>query len=281
MIWLILSFFIYAFNNVVWKWTVKDEHPIYLISRRAVFTFLFTLIFLLLTQEQAFEFIYHPDFYLILISSLFGTSGLILMINFLKQGSLTRLSYYIFLGLGINGVYTYILEKIPITSTILIGSAILLLGYLGFILDERKKIKSEPVLLSQHLMLFSMTVCFSIATLISWKALKSFDPLSLMVTQELMVLIVTTVLYLFILKPKRQTTAMSYIRFPLMAAVIMLAVFTGLLGLKDTNPFISGIAGVSIPLLTALFGSLFFKEKLNWTQVTSFTVIVVGELVLF
>ncbi len=281
MIWLLFSYFLYAFNNVVWKWTVRDEHPVYLISRRAIFTFLFTVIFVFFSQKQPFLFVLQPQFYLIIIGCLLGTTGLILMINFLKQGSLTRLSYYMFLQLTISGSYSYTLEKIPITSRLLIGSAVMILGYIGFIYDERKKIKSEPVLLTQHLLLLGMTVCFSALTLIEWKVLKNFEPSSIMVTQEFMVLIVTTILYLFIQKPERKTTLKSYARFPIMAAVIMLAVFAGLMGLKVTNPFISSIGGVATPLLTVIFGSLFLNEKLNWVQVASFAVIVFGEVVLF
>ena len=126
-----------------------------------------------------------------------------------------------------------------------------------------------------------MTLCFSANTLIQWKALANFKPLSIMLTQESVVLIVTTILYLTLAKQKKQQpTVQSYLRFPLMAAVIMLAVFTGLMGLKYTNPFIYSISGVLIPLLTIAFGRLFFKEKLNWLQIVSFVVIVLGEMVL-
>ena len=52
------------------------------------------------------------------------------------------------------------------------------------------------------------------------------------------------------------------------------------MGLKYTNPFISSISGVFVPLLTVSFGFIFFKEKLNWAQIVSFSVIVFGEIVL-
>jgi drug/metabolite transporter (DMT)-like permease len=126
-----------------------------------------------------------------------------------------------------------------------------------------------------------MTVCFSANTLIQWRALTNFKPLSIMLTQESIVLIVTTVLYLILAKQKKsKTTIYSYLRFPLMGAVIMLAVFCGLMGLKFTNPFISAISGVIVPLLTVSFGYLFFKEKLNRIQIVSFVVIVAGEMML-
>jgi drug/metabolite transporter (DMT)-like permease len=281
MIWLFFSFFLFAFNNVVWKWTVRDEHSLYLISRRAIFTVCFTVIALLLTEKGGLSFIYQPLYYRILIGCLLGTLGLILMVTFLKSGSLTRLSYYMFLGLAINGSFTYFFNHQPFTQKLFIGSVILITGYLIFIWDERRKIKLEPILFTQHLLLAGMTVCFSANTLIQWNALTNFKPLSIMLTQESVVLILTTILYLILAKQKKQQpTVQSYIRFPIMAAVILLAVFTSLMGLKFTNPFISAISGVIVPLLTVSFGFLFFNEKLNWTQIVSFVVIVVGEIVL-
>jgi len=281
MSWLFFSFFVLAFNNVVWKWTARDEHSLYLISRRAIFTVCFTAIVLFLTETGGLSFVLQPTFYRIVIGCLLGTMGLILMVTFLKSGSLSRLSYYMFLGLTINGSFTYFLNHEPFTQKLLIGSVILTVGYLIFVWDERRKIKLEPILLSQHLLLAGMTLCFSANTLIQWKALTNFKPLSIMLTQESVVLIVTTILYLILAKQKKQKpTVQSYVRFPIMAAVIMLAVFCGLMGLKYTNPFISSISGVLVPLLTIAFGKLFFKEKLNWAQIISFAVIIVGEMAL-
>jgi uncharacterized membrane protein len=282
MTWLLLSFFLLAFNNVVWKWTASNENSLYLISRRAIFTVIFATVALFLTETGGLSFVSQPLFYRIVIGCLLGTLGLILMVTFLKSGSLTRLSYYMFLGLTINGSFTYFLNHERFTQKILIGSLILIAGYLIFLWDERKKIKLEPILLSQHLLLAGMTLCFSANTLIQWRALTNFKPLSIMLTQESIVLIVTTALYMILAKQKKQKpTVQSYVRFPIMAAVILLAVFCGLMGLKFTNPFISSISGVLVPLLTVSFGYLFFNEKLNWAQIVSFGVIVAGEMVLF
>jgi drug/metabolite transporter (DMT)-like permease len=281
MIWLLLSFFLYAFNNVVWKWTASNENSLYLISRRAIFTVVFATVALFLTETGGLSFITQPLFYRIVVGCLLGTFGLILMITFLKSGSLTRLSYYMFLGLAINGSFTYFFNHEPFSRKLFIGSIILIAGYLIFLWDERRKIKLEPILLNQHLLLAGMTFCFSANTLIQWKALNNFKLLPIMLTQEFVVLTVSTILYFILTKEKKQKpTVQSYLRFPLMAVVIMLAVFTGLMGLKFTNPFITSISGVLVPLLTITFGSLLFKEKLNWIQMISFGVIVVGELFL-
>ena len=67
MIWLLLSFFLYAFNNVIWKWMAREEHPLYLISRRAIITVCFTLIALLFSEEVGLTFMYQTLFYRIVI----------------------------------------------------------------------------------------------------------------------------------------------------------------------------------------------------------------------
>ena len=281
MIWLLISYLLISFDNVVLKWVIHDEHSFYVTSRRAIFTFLLTFAAVWFFLPGGFSFINQPMFYLIIISCLLGAMGLIFMVSFLKNGSLVRLGYYFLLGVALNGAYTFIFNDIPVTVKLIIGSSILLIGYLLFLWDESRKIKLEPILISQHLLLLGMTVCFSGDTLIQWKILKSFHPLSIMVTQELTVLIISTILYLFVKKKTVKTTFLSYLRFPVLAIIIMLAVFTGLLGLKTTNPFVSSIGGVLISLLTVLFGSIFFKEKLSWIQMASFAVIMVGEILFF
>ena len=100
MIWLFFSFFLLAFNNVVWKWAARDEHSLYLISRRAIFTVSFTALALFITETGGLSFITQPLFYRIVVGCLAGTLGLILMVTFLKSGSLTRLSYYMFFWAG-------------------------------------------------------------------------------------------------------------------------------------------------------------------------------------
>ncbi|MEI6754610.1 MAG: EamA family transporter [Paludibacter sp.] len=184
MIWLFLSFILYAFNNVVWKWSARDEESLYLISRRAIFTVAFTAVALFFTETGGLSFITQPLFYRIVIGCLLGTLGLILMVTFLKSGSLKRLSYYMFLGLAINGSFTYYFNNTPFTFKLFIGSIILIAGYLIFLWDEQRKIKQEPILLTQHLLLAGMTFCFSANTLIQWKVLTNFKPLSIMLTQE-------------------------------------------------------------------------------------------------
>lgn len=277
MSWFYLSFVLYAINNLLWKWAVKDEHPVELINRRSLYT-LTLIVVAILVSKSSFEFVLHSDFYLVLLASFFGTIGLILMVSFLKAGSFTRLSYYSYLGITINSGVTILSGKQEITTSLVISSLILLAGYSIFVWDESRNIKKEPVLLTQHLLLACMTLCFAISHIIHWKALDSFTPLSLMVVQELIVVITTSILSIFIFKQKIPPFTRFKTRYPLMALIIMLAVFFNMMGLSEFNPLVSAVNGVIIPILTLFAAVLVFKEKMNRYQVASLVIIIIGAI---
>jgi drug/metabolite transporter (DMT)-like permease len=226
-----------------------------------------------------FNFLAQPLYYQILLSSLFGTIGLMLMVQFLKEGSFTLFSYYAFFGIALNGLMTFVFGGVHLTSTAVLASVIILVGYILFVLDERKTLKREPVRLSQHLVLIAMTLSFSLSTFISWKALRYFDPLELMLTQELTVLVVTGILSVVLIKKHHLSVPKFSPKYPFLALVIMLAVFAGFKGLKLYNPFITSISGVISPALTLIAAVLLFKEKINRTQIVSFLIILTGILV--
>jgi drug/metabolite transporter (DMT)-like permease len=275
--WFYLSFVLFAINSLLWKWAVQSEHPIELINRRSLYT-LGIVVAALLISQTSLSYVFHPDFYLILLASFFGTMGLIFMVSFLKAGSFTRLSFYNYLGITINGVYTIALGYEKVTPILIISSFILLLGYSIFVWDESRRIKKEPVLLTQHLLLAGMTICFTISGIINWRALDSFNPLALMLVQELMVLLTTSVLAVFVLKQKIPLTTRFRPRYPLMALIIMLAVFFNMMGLSEFNPLVSAISSVIVPILTLLAAVIFFKEKMNKYQILSLAIIIIGEI---
>lgn len=280
MLWLYISFIFYTINGLLWKWAVQTEHPIELINRRALFTVAFVVVAMLITRTSM-DFIFLPGFYFILLASLFGTIGLILMVYFLKSGTFTRLSYYSFLGLALNSGITLLTGSQQLTPMIIIAGLILISGYILFVWDENRNVKKEPVLLSQHLLLGLMTLSFSASTIFNWLALDRFSTLQVMVVQELFVLAGTGFISLFFMKKKLPFLTAFKARYPIMAVVIMLAVFTGLLSLSQLNPLITAINGVISPLLTLVAAVIIFKEKMNRVQLASLAIIVIGEIIFF
>ena len=72
----------------------------------------------------------------------------------------------------------------------------------------------------------------------------------------------------------------SYRLLLTMALLIFIAVWTGFLGLKITTPLLASLLPLATPILTILFGALFFKEKWNKNIVLSLLIITIGAFVL-
>ncbi len=283
MLWLLLSALFYAVNNLLWKFFVNDEQPLQLITRRAVFTSLIALVALMFGGDNLVATVNNPNIYIVLAGSILGAIGLIFMVSFLKQGSLGLLGYYSLLGVSINGFYTFYVRQIPVSATVIIGASILVVGFLLYLLHEKRNIKAEPVRLTQHLLLACMTVFFTASTIVKWESFDAFSALELMFVQEVVVLVVSFVVgWLFFRKVKSQPQPrLSFLKYPIMAVVILLALYAGLLGLSETNAFISSLAGIMVPVLTIVFGWIFLKERISLTQAFAFVLIIGGELLLF
>ena len=197
MYWLFVSVFLYAINNILWKIFVKDDQPLRIIRRRAIFTVLIAFTAVWCTHVDIISFITNPKAIYVLLASLFGTAGLVIMVTFLKEGSLVRLGFYSLLGCFIAAGYIYLFREAPISGKTIVGNVLIIAGYIVFILLEKSSIKSEPALLGQHLLLTGMTLCFSLSLLIQWECLKIFPPLAIISTQETTVLLVTFIASFF------------------------------------------------------------------------------------
>lgn len=128
----------------------------------------------------------------------------------------------------------------------LLGFLIIILGFSFYVFDSlNTKLK---IILKQHLLLLMMVLCFTISSLIHWKNLtKEIEPVFIIANQELLVFIV----------------GFSF------------------LGLKITNPLISGLFFLASPLTTILFSSLYFKETITLKNCLSILIISFGAYILF
>lgn len=271
MLWLFLSVGLYAFNNVLWKLFLKGEHPLHIISRRAIFTVAFAFGAAWVTQVDLIDFIFHPNSIYVIIASLFGTLGLILMVSFLKSGSLVQMAFYSLLGTGIAACYTYMFREESLTDKAILGSVLMGTGYIVFCFNDRKKAKTEKGVLKQHLLLIGMTLAFSVSLLIQWESLKIFPPLAIICTQETTVLIATFLVGFFLKPTESSQNSRSQITFKmaLMAVVIFAGIFTGTIGLKTADPFLASVTGFAVPVLTVIFGGIVFRDRvdiLNWVS---------------
>ena len=281
MYFLYASVFLYAFNNVLWKYFVKNEHPLHLISRRAVFTVLIAFAVVWYTKVDIIAYLHNPKALYVLAGSLFGVAGLILMVTFLKTGSLVRMGFYSLLGTFIAAAYTYIFREAAVSNKTLIGAAIIITGYLVFLFDDKRRVKTEPAIFSQHLLLVGMTLCFAISMLIQWEQLKVLPPLAIITTQEVVVLVVTFVASLIVKSAvTRAREGITIRNTAIMAVVIFMAILTGTLGLKTADPFLASITGMISPVLTVFGGAIVFKEKLRPVHYITLALMVAGGVVL-
>ncbi|MEI8046101.1 MAG: DMT family transporter [Bacteroidota bacterium] len=281
MYFLYASVFLYAFNNVLWKFFVKTEHPLHLIRRRAMFTAIIASVALWLTGFDTLAYLHNPKALYVLAGSLFGVAGLIMMVTFLKTGSLVRMGYYSLLGVFVAAAYTYLFREAPVTLKTIMGTTLVITGYLALLFDEKRRVKIEPAILSQHLLLISMTFCFAFSLLIQWEQLKVLTPLVIITTQEIVVLI-TTLIASLCLKPfiGKVSEGNTVRNTALMALVIFAAIFTGSLGLKTADPFLASLTGMMSPVLTVFGGSLFFKEKLRPVNYVTLALMLAGGVAL-
>lgn len=280
MIWLIFSYLLYSINNVIWKCAAVNGNPLYLINRRSIFTSLVAFSVLCFTIDQPFAFVANADFKWLLLSCVLGNIGLLAMVNALKKVSLRMFGYYTLLGIVINGYYSYFVQNQAITTEIIIQSILLVAGFLLFQWDENKRSTNKKETLKHHLLMLLMTVAFSLAGIISWNVIQSIEPIQMMATQEIFILITTSFLLILGKKTDEKYVKPAFYLFPIFALVIGGAVFTGLIGLKINNPYIAAIGGVSVPLLTVMFGAIFFKERISITQIIAFVLVVSGVLLM-
>ena len=65
-----------------------------------------------------------------------------------------------------------------------------------------------------------------------------------------------------------------------MALIIFLALFFSFSGLQVTNPLFSSILFLATPLLTIVFGALFFREKMSLINIIAILIIAIGAYLL-
>lgn len=281
MIYLILSGFFYAFNNLLWKRILSKFDLWLIIGLRCLLTsciglsiifFFYPNIFLNLTYSVSIS---------ILMASIFGASGLITMILALKDGSLTQLGVFNLLIVFLISSYLFFFENIFLQNYT-IASIFIISGFICYIL-QLKKIKGVKKNFSyRNFILFTlMSFFFAASLLLHWYILKQEVPAILSVTfQEIVVFFIVLIIFKF------QTSLASHQIYPqtqkilkpvaFMAVVIFLAIWTSFLGLQYTNPLISSLISLITPILTIVFGVFFYKDQWNYLTLLSLFLISAG-----
>lgn len=263
MIYLALAVFLFIVNNLLWKVNLGIINLFLLITYRAFFTFIFSLALAI--------YIYSIDAFFvsqttrITLGSLFALLGLYLMLFALKNISLQWLGIYNLLGIVFSSLYLIFIENLDLRTS-LPGILLVFIGFVIFISNSNKS--NFKILPKNHFQLLLMILSFNIASIFHWKSLnEGIPPLIVITYQEGIIFLTTGIVLIFkrkVTKSLNKELKLHFKRVSLMAIIVVLAHICTFLGLKMTNPVISGVVFLKIPLLTIIFSSWIFKEKINY-----------------
>ena len=271
MTFLILSSFFYAFNNLLWKRFLSKFDLWLIIGLRCSLTSFIGLAIIFLFYPNIFSTITYAVSITILMASILGAFGLISMILALKEGSLTQLGIFNLLIVFFVSLYLFFFENIFLKNYT-IASIFIIFGFVCYVFQIKKLGTKKGTHTFRHYMLFTMMAFFFAASgLLHWYNLKQEIPAILSVTvQEIVVFFVVLIIFKFQTSLATNQiypqTRKIFIPVVFMAVIIFLAIWTGFLGLQYTNPFISSLISLITPLLTIVFGVLFYKDQ--WNSIT-------------
>lgn len=284
MIFLILSIFLYSINNYFWKKILSDSNIWFVIALRSSFTIILGLIWSYFIDPEFLNTITWQQLKFVLIASILGALGLICMVSALKNGSLIQYGIFNLLTILITVTYLIIFENLNIKYYI-IGSSFIIVGF-AIYLSQLKKEKVADNSIKQYLLLSLMALFFSFSGLMHWYNLKVSIPVmaSLLIHEGTVFVFGIT---FFLLQPQKviieviRNSTNKIILVVFMSIIIFLAVWFGFMGLKITNPIISSLLSLAVPIITIFLGNLFLKEKINSTILYSFILILIGAFLLY
>lgn len=279
MIYLALAVFLFIINNLLWKVNLVIINLFLLITYRAFFTFIFSLALAI--------YIYSIDAFFvsqttrITLGSLFALLGLYLMLFALKNISLQWLGIYNLLGIVFSSLYLIFVENLDLRTS-LPGILLVFIGFVIFISNSNKS--NFKILPKNHFQLLLMILSFNIASIFHWKSLNEGIPTLIVITyQEGIIFLTTGIVLIFkrkVTKSLNKELKLHFKRVSLMAIIVVLALICTFLGLKMTNPVISGVVFLKIPLLTIIFSSWIFKEKINYKNKIAILLLLLGSVYL-
>jgi drug/metabolite transporter (DMT)-like permease len=250
---------------------------------RALFTTLIGMGVIMLYAPQMVYQISIESVCSVTIASVLGAFGLICMLSALKQGTLRQLGIFNLLTIAFTVFYLLLFEKFNFLD-FLFGTTLIIVGFSVYVFQIKQQ-HSEESNIKTIIYYTLMSLFFASSGLVHWYNFKqSIPPLYSVVNQEIIVFLVGGIGVS--IQPKSiktkwlPTIVKSAYILVLMAALIFAAVWTGFLGLKITNPLLASLLPLATPILTILFGAIFFKEKWNKKMGLALFIIAIGAYVL-
>ncbi|MEN8956603.1 MAG: EamA family transporter [Flavobacteriales bacterium] len=278
MIYIFISILLFSLNNVLWKQNLENTPVSSLIAYRAFFTTILALLYILFFTDTGN--VTHYEFAKITAGSISGVLGLFCMLTALKHISLQWIGIYNLVGVIFTALYLMIFENFDFEESA-IGILTICIGFGFFIFTNTKN--SMQIKGKQHMLLLCMTIFFTVVSLVHWKNLLSeVPPIVIIANQELIVLITGLFITLkTVSMPSiRNIVKTKFSQVLLMSLVVIGAFSASLLGLKITDPLVSGLLFLANPLVTILFSAYFFKEKVTLKNWIAIAIICLGAFLL-
>lgn len=283
MIYLLLSVVLYALNNLLWKKVLQQTNSWLLMTSRAFLTASIGIIVILFFAPNVLNQISWNSFWRITIASVLGAFGLICMLSALQKGTLRQLGIFNLLTIAFTVTYLLLFEKFNVLDFVS-GTSLIMVGFSIYVFQIQKLPTNESN--SKTVIYYIlMSLFFASSGLVHWYNFKqSIPPLFSVVNQEIIVFLVGGIGLIAQPKSVKVNWFQSMIKTAnlvfIMAVLIFAAVWTGFLGLKITNPLLASLLPLATPILTILFGALFFKEKWNKKIGLALFIIAIGAYVL-
>jgi len=283
MIYLLLSVVLYALNNLLWKKVLQQTNSWLVMTSRAFLTASIGIIVILFFAPNMLNQISWNSFWRITIASVLGAFGLICMISALQKGTLRQLGIFNLLTIAFTVTYLLLFEKFDFFD-FLSGTSLIVLGFSVYIF-QIKKLPTEEFNIKIVMYYTLMSLFFASSGMVHWYNFKqSIPPLFSVVNQEIIVFLVGGIGLIAQPKSVKEHWFQSIIKSAnlvfVMAVLIFVAVWSGFLGLKITNPLLASLIPLATPILTILFGALFYKEKWNKTILFALLIIAGGVFIL-
>ena len=283
MIYLLLSVVLYALNNLLWKKVLQQTNSWLVMTSRAFLTASIGIIVILFFAPNMLNQISWNSFWRITIASVLGAFGLICMLSALQKGTLRQLGIFNLLTIAFTVTYLLLFEKFNVFDFVS-GTSLIIVGFSIYVFQIQKLPTNESN--SKTVIYYIlMSLFFASSGLVHWYNFKqSISPLFSVVNQEVIVFLVGGIGLIAQPKSVKEHWFQSMIKSAnlvfIMAVLIFAAVWTGFLGLKITNPLLASLLPLATPVLTILFGALFFKEKWNKKMGLALFIIAIGAYVL-
>lgn len=282
MIYLILSIFLFAVNNILWSYFSKNNPPILLIARRAIFTSLLFVALLLILKINITENLTLQEFFEIILICICGFIGLICLIKGFSSGNLSQYSIY---SLAMTVVFAIIKPNVKTNLDFWLPLIITGSGFLYFIWSQFQDVSFRKSNKKPHIFFLLAHVCFGLSMYLQYDYLidKSTSSLTVASFQEFFILILASLLVFFQknIISKNVKVSLKTWHYFIMSIPISFAIIMGLEGLRRTAPFDASLIGLYTPISSVALGSILGIDRFEWKSLIGVVIMTIGVVLIY